>query len=166
MADFPRFRPKQFTQFQKVMHKRVNDFIEDRKLKPTASTHLVVKAVVMFAAYLVPYGILLAFQMPFYIALALWALMGLGMAGIGMNVMHDGLHGSWSKKGWLNRVMGDSIYLLCGNPFTWKVQHNYLHMPFGEYTWVVVYLNCTDSIPLLMSQSRWVRIVNNNNNIK
>ena len=56
--------------------------------------------------------------------------MGLGMAGIGMNVMHDGLHGSWSKKGWLNRVMGDSIYLLCGNPFTWKVQHNYLHHTF------------------------------------
>ncbi len=130
MSEFPRFRPKQFTQFQKVLHKRVNDFIEDRKLKPTVSAHLVVKAVVMFAAYLVPYSFLLAFQMPFYFALPLWALMGLGMAGIGMNVMHDGLHGSWSKKGWLNRVMGDSIYLLCGNPFTWKVQHNYLHHTF------------------------------------
>ena len=64
MADFPRiFDPSNSHNF-KVMHKRVNDFIEDRKLKPTASTHLVVKAVVMFAAYLVPYGMLLAFQMP------------------------------------------------------------------------------------------------------
>ena len=31
-----------------------------------------------------------------------WILMGLGMAGIGMSVMHDANHGSYSKKKSIN----------------------------------------------------------------
>ena len=49
------------------------------------------------------------------------------MAGVGMNVMHDGNHGSFSKKKWINKLMGSSIYILAGNVHNWKVQHNMLH---------------------------------------
>jgi linoleoyl-CoA desaturase len=31
--------------------------------------------------------------------------MGIGMAGVGMNVMHDGNHGSYSNKNWINKFM-------------------------------------------------------------
>jgi linoleoyl-CoA desaturase len=57
-------------------------------------------------------------------------LMGIGMAGVGMNVMHDGNHGSFSKYSWINKLMGSSIYILAGNVFNWKVQHNVLHHTF------------------------------------
>jgi linoleoyl-CoA desaturase len=30
---------------------------------------------------------------------------GIGMAGVGMNVMHDGNHGSYSNKSWVNKFM-------------------------------------------------------------
>ena len=53
--------------------------------------------------------------------------MGIGMAGVGMNVMHDGNHGSFSKYPWVNKFMGSSIYFLAGNVFNWKIQHNLLH---------------------------------------
>ena len=53
--------------------------------------------------------------------------MGIGMAGIGMNVMHDGNHGSYSSKSWINKFMGGSIYILAGNVYNWQVQHNVLH---------------------------------------
>ena len=52
------------------------------------------------------------------------------MAGVGMNVMHDGNHGSFSKYDWVNKIMGGSIYILAGNVFNWKVQHNVLHHTF------------------------------------
>jgi linoleoyl-CoA desaturase len=54
-------------------------------------------------------------------------VMGIGMAGGGMNVMHDGNHGSFSNKDWINKLMGSSIYILAGNVYNWKVQHNVLH---------------------------------------
>jgi linoleoyl-CoA desaturase len=56
--------------------------------------------------------------------------MGIGMAGIGMSVMHDAVHGSFSKKGWLNKLFGATMYLIGGNTFNWKIQHNILHHTF------------------------------------
>ena len=41
--------------------------------------------------------------------------------------MHDGNHGSFSKYPWVNKLMGGSIYILAGNVFNWKIQHNLLH---------------------------------------
>ena len=48
------------------------------------------------------------------------------MAGVGMNIMHDGNHGSFSSKRWVNKLMGSSIYVLAGNAYNWQIQHNVL----------------------------------------
>ncbi|HZJ19033.1 MAG TPA: acyl-CoA desaturase, partial [Pricia sp.] len=65
--------------------------------------------------------------LPNWINLILTVVMGIGMAGVGMNVMHDGNHGSYSNKEWVNRFMGGTIYVLAGNVYNWQVQHNVLH---------------------------------------
>jgi linoleoyl-CoA desaturase len=57
-------------------------------------------------------------------------VIGIGMAGVGMNVMHDSNHESFSNKKWVNKVMGSSMYILAGNVYNWKVQHNVLHHTF------------------------------------
>ena len=44
-----------------------------------------------------------------------------------MNIMHDGNHGSFSSKKWVNKLMGSSIYILAGNAYNWQIQHNVLH---------------------------------------
>jgi linoleoyl-CoA desaturase len=62
-----------------------------------------------------------------WIAVLMAALIGTGMAGIGMCVMHDAVHGSYSHKQWVNKMLGSTMYLLGSNVFNWKIQHNYLH---------------------------------------
>lgn len=57
-------------------------------------------------------------------------LMGFGMAGIGLTVMHDANHDTFSRKKWLNRLMGFSLNFLGGNVNNWKAQHNILHHSF------------------------------------
>lgn len=52
---------------------------------------------------------------------------GLGMAGIGMGIMHDGIHGSYSNKQKVNRIMGLTFNLIGANAAVWKIQHNVLH---------------------------------------
>jgi linoleoyl-CoA desaturase len=54
-------------------------------------------------------------------------VMGFGMAGVGMATMHDANHGSFSKRKWMNRLFGNSLYLLGGFPPNWRYQHNTLH---------------------------------------
>ena len=49
------------------------------------------------------------------------------LAGIGMSIMHDGLHGASSGKGWVNELLGGTMYLLGSDAFTWKLQHNGAH---------------------------------------
>ncbi|PXX26350.1 acyl-CoA desaturase [Arenibacter sp. ARW7G5Y1] len=57
----------------------------------------------------------------------LYILSGLGMAGIGMGVMHDAIHGSFSKNKMVNKIMGYTINLIGANDKVWRLQHNVLH---------------------------------------
>ena len=52
----------------------------------------------MFAIYLVPFILLLTISMPNWLQLILAGIIGVGMAGVGMNVMHDSNHDSFSSK--------------------------------------------------------------------
>jgi linoleoyl-CoA desaturase len=49
------------------------------------------------------------------------------MAGIGMGVMHDAIHGSYSKNKKINTLLGYSFNLIGANATVWKIQHNILH---------------------------------------
>jgi linoleoyl-CoA desaturase len=81
----------------------------------------------MLCAYIIPFIIILTISMSAWVALLMTILMGIGMAGIGMCTMHDGVHGSYSHKEWVNKLFGGTIYLLGSNVFNWKIQHNYFH---------------------------------------
>ncbi len=121
---FPRRDPSQFF---KTLNKRVNDYFKDNKLKKTGNWQLYLKTIIMFTLFLAPYFLILTLGLPNWANLLLTIVMGIGMAGVGMNVMHDGNHGSYSNKKLVNKFMGGSIYILAGNVYNWQVQHNVLH---------------------------------------
>lgn len=123
----PTFSTKDPLKFFRTLNSRVNSYFKDNNIKKTGNWKLHLKTIVMFSIFLTPYFFLLAMDMPFWVYLLLNIVIGIGMAGVGMNVMHDGNHGSYSSKSWLNKFMGGSIYILAGNVYNWQVQHNVLH---------------------------------------
>ncbi|MGC4040476.1 MAG: acyl-CoA desaturase [Flavobacterium sp.] len=123
----PTFSTKDTLKFFRTLNSRVNSYFKDNNIKKTGNWKLHLKTIVMFSIFLTPYFFLLAMDMPFWVYLLLNIVIGVGMAGVGMNVMHDGNHGSYSSKSWLNKFMGGSIYILAGNVYNWQVQHNVLH---------------------------------------
>ena len=44
--------------------------------------------------------------------------------------MHDGAHGSYSGRKWVNEMMGHSLNFLGGNVYLWKLKHNVNHHTF------------------------------------
>lgn len=122
-----RFSRKDPVNFFRTLNKRVNDYFKENELKKTGNWKLHLKTITMFAMFLTPYFLLLTLDIPGWAQLLLTILMGVGMAGVGMNVMHDGNHGSYSSKKWVNKFMGSTIYILAGNVYNWQVQHNVLH---------------------------------------
>lgn len=123
----PNFSTKDNLKFFRTLNSRVNAYFKENNIKKTGNWQLHLKTIVMFTIFLTPYFFLLAMDMPFWVYLLLNIVIGIGMAGVGMNVMHDGNHGSYSSKSWVNKIMGGSIYILAGNVYNWQVQHNVLH---------------------------------------
>lgn len=113
--------------FFRTLNKRVNTYFKENKIQRTGNWKLHLKTVVMFSLYLAPYFLLLTLNVPTWLQVVCTIIMGVGMAGVGMNVMHDANHGSYSSKKWINKILGSSIYILAGNVYNWQVQHNVLH---------------------------------------
>ncbi|MBT0607275.1 fatty acid desaturase family protein [Aequorivita echinoideorum] len=113
--------------FFRTLNKRVNDYFKENNISKTGNWKIHLKTIIMFSLYLTPYFLLLTLDLPWWLQLISAIVMGIGMAGVGMNVMHDANHGAYSSKKWINKVMGGSMYILAGNVYNWQVQHNVLH---------------------------------------
>ena len=124
----PTFAKQDNLKFFRTLNSRVNNYFKDNNLSKTGNWKLHLKTIILFTLFLTPYFLIIFLKdLPFWGTLLLSVLMGIGMAGIGMNVMHDGNHGSYSSKNWINKFMGGTIYVLAGNVYNWQVQHNVLH---------------------------------------
>ncbi len=122
-----RFAPAR-TDFVSTLNRRVNEYFKSNNISRYANAEMKVKTVVMYAIYFVPYFIMIfGLVTNLWAMLALCMVMGLGIAGIGLSIMHDANHGGYSNKSWVNNLLGFSLNLVGGNAFNWKVQHNVLH---------------------------------------
>lgn len=92
---------------------------------------MVIKTLVMMALFFLPLIILATGMVStVHMVFALYIVSGLGMAGIGMSVMHDAIHGSYSKNKTINTLLGYTFNLIGANATVWKIQHNVLHHTF------------------------------------
>lgn len=117
-----------YKDFVATLNKRVGNYFKTNNIARQANSEMKIKTVFMFGLYLVPYFIIVtsAVTNP-GLLIGLVLLMGFGMAGIGLSVMHDANHGAYSKKPWVNTLIGYSLNLVGANVFNWKMQHNVLH---------------------------------------
>lgn len=116
--------------FRSVLTRRVKEYFKEENISNKANSKMIMKTFGMLAMYFVPYVLMLTFQMNAGGVLLMYLLMGVGMAGIGMGVMHDAIHGAYHSNQLINQIVGSSIYLISGNVATWRIQHNILHHTF------------------------------------
>jgi linoleoyl-CoA desaturase len=117
--------------FVSTLNKRVNEYFKTNGVSRHANAEMIIKTICMFLAYFVPYGLMVGGVITGTLGLVLAvAVMSLGLAGIGLSVMHDANHGAYSKKTWVNNFIGYSLNLVGANAFNWKMQHNVLHHTF------------------------------------
>lgn len=114
-------------EFYKELKKRVNSYFKNNKISRFGNTEMVFKTIFMVSLYLVPYILILTIAEQAWFALLLWAIAGLGMAGVGLSVMHDANHGSYSKYTFINKSLGYLANMVGGSDLNWRIQHNVLH---------------------------------------
>lgn len=126
--DNPTFSRDQNSDFAKTLRKRVNLHFKTNKTSRNANSTMVTKTVIMLALFFVP----ITFLSTGMVSSTGWLFIaylcsGLGMAGIGMGIMHDAIHGAYSKNKTINTLLGYSLNLTGANAAVWKIQHNVLH---------------------------------------
>lgn len=113
--------------FFKTLNSRVNAYFQQNDISKYGNWRLYVKSIVVFSIMLTPYFLIISNNFNQWAMLLFTIVLGMGLSFVGMCVMHDGNHGTYSRNRWINNLMGSSIYILAGNVYNWKVQHNVLH---------------------------------------
>lgn len=114
-------------EFYKTLQTRVREYFKETNTSRFANTNMVLKTTFMISLYLVPFILLLTVVESYWIAFLMWLIMGFGMAGIGLSIMHDANHGAYSKNKNVNKVLGFIIMAVGGSDVNWRIQHNILH---------------------------------------
>ncbi len=126
--EHPKFSKANGNNFSKALRQRVNQYFKDNNLSKHANGVMITKTVIMLILFFAPLILLGTGLITTPLLLfAAYLTSGLGMAGIGMGIMHDAIHGSYSKNKAVNKVLGSTMNLIGANAYVWKIQHNMLH---------------------------------------
>ncbi len=114
--------------FSATLKERVNHYFSTNNLSRHGNASMVLKTMLMLVMFLAPLVILNTGIVGSKLLLfGLYICSGIGMAGVGMAVMHDANHGSYSKNRNVNKYLGYTMNLIGANANVWKIQHNVLH---------------------------------------
>ncbi len=122
------FSTEKHTDFFLTLRSRVNNYFSDSKTSRYANTNMIIKTIFMFSLYFVPYFFIVSgiLEYPLLIFVT-WCIMGIGIAGIGLNIMHDANHGVYTKNKFWNSFLSYTMDLVGSNAAVWRIQHNVLH---------------------------------------
>lgn len=117
--------------FFSTLRQRIDAYFKNNNIKPTGNIKLYFKTSVLFFTLASLYALLVFNATSIvWINVVLCVIMGVNFAAIGFNVMHDGAHGSYSRKAWVNECMSYALNMMGGNNFLWKQKHNVMHHSF------------------------------------
>ncbi|MFT5183696.1 MAG: linoleoyl-CoA desaturase [Flavobacteriales bacterium] len=126
-----KFNVQDRPEFFKELRKRVNAHFKEKNISKNANTKMKIKTAFMVALYFVPMVLLISgIVSSLWGMVGMFVLMSLGMSGIGLSVMHDANHGSYSKNRKVNKALGYLVNFIGGYPINWIIQHNVLHHSF------------------------------------
>lgn len=117
--------------FTKELKNRINLYFQENNKRKQGGLQLYIKAAIMFCIYTVPLLMIITnvISHPFWVIM-MYVISGIGMAGIGMGIMHDANHGVLSRKNRINNIFSKSLDFVGCSSAVWKLQHNVLHHTF------------------------------------
>ncbi|MEM9990188.1 MAG: fatty acid desaturase, partial [Bacteroidota bacterium] len=126
-----KFNTKDRPEFFSVLTRRVNAHFRENNIDKYANSKMVFKTVFMVALYFLPLIFMLVGDVQSTgLMFLLWTLMGFGMSGIGLSIMHDANHGAYSRNKNVNTALSFLLNFVGGYHINWRIQHNVLHHSF------------------------------------
>lgn len=119
------FQPR--TAFLDTLKARVEAYFVETGQEQTGNWRLYAKTVVAMLTIISAYSALVFFELPWWAVVIGAFVLCQGYVLMAFNVMHDGAHGSYSRKQWVNTLMGASMDFMGSSQLLWRQKHNSLH---------------------------------------
>ncbi|WP_256012285.1 fatty acid desaturase family protein [Desertivirga xinjiangensis] len=113
--------------FHTSLKEKVDNYFRETKLKSSGGNQLVIKGFLIVFTTFFCFTTLVFFTPGVLISIILCCILGLTLAAIGFNIMHEGGHGSFSERKWLNSISAYSLNIMGGTIHFWKQKHNINH---------------------------------------
>jgi linoleoyl-CoA desaturase len=113
--------------FLKAVRKSVNDYFREQAIAIKGGRSLYIKAALSIPIAIGLYALILFGHYSDWTGLLLCVALGLVLAFVAVNIMHDACHGSYSDRSGINYFLGLSMNAVGSNAFLWKIRHNVLH---------------------------------------
>lgn len=112
------------------LKKKTDAYFKNHGLHPAGNGPLYLKSGIQVASAIAMYTVLVFFNPGIFLSIILCILLGLNLAVLGFNVMHEGVHGSFSRHRWLNRASAYMLNVLGASKYYWKMKHTNDHHTF------------------------------------
>jgi len=122
------------TEFQNELRRRVEDYFAATGAKKRDLPRMYAKSAIIMASTLIAYLLLVFAAQTWWQGLFLAIWLGVSMAGIGFNVMHDGGHDAYSENPRINRIMALALDLIGGSSYLWRWKHSVIHHTYVNIT--------------------------------
>ncbi len=113
--------------FIRELRKRVDAYFEQTGKKRRDNVQMHFKTATVLIWFIAAYVLLMFFATTWWMVVPLAVILGLGLAGIGFNIQHDGGHKAYSDKQWVNKIMALTLDLMGGSSYLWDWKHNSIH---------------------------------------
>lgn len=120
--------------FQKTLRQRVQQYFDDTGLHRRDCPGMYLKTATILAWFAGSYALLVFGGFAWWLSVPLAISLGLSIAGVGFNIQHDGGHGAYSDRPWINKLMALTLDLLGGSSYVWARKHNAIHHSYTNVT--------------------------------
>lgn len=109
------------------LKEKVNQHFAENGISPTGNSKLYTKSLIQIFSAILLYVVLVFFTPGVIPSIILCILLGLNLAIIGFNIMHEAAHQCYSSLKVINTIGTYSLNMLGGSSFFWKIKHNINH---------------------------------------
>jgi len=143
--------------FHQDILKKVKEYFEATGVSDKANWFMYFKSFFYLGVLTGAYLLLILGGFSLWINNLLWIVIGLSSVFTAVNVGHDAIHGSYSKRKWVNKLMGHSFSMVGANPYIWSKTHNIVH---HTYTNIDGHDEDIESVPFarLSPSQKWLPI--------
>lgn len=127
MQNPPKYPTQIEKEFAAALNSRVTQFFEGTNTTKNADVRMVLKTLFHLTGWIGSYLLLILGHFDVGVNYVLWAILGFFITMVSVNIGHDAIHGSYSKKQWVNALLSHTFNLNGASAYMWKRMHNLAH---------------------------------------